>query len=244
MIIRDKGIVIKIKKFEERYVIASCFLKSHGLVNGIVNISNKKQQTYIACQPGNIVEASWNARVREQLGRYTLELYHNTLAMVFGNNLMITILNSALAVISLVLHERETQLELFNVFENFLNSFVSNEKKYIYRNYLNLELITMKAGGFGLAIDKCVVTGVQNHLLYISPKSGAAACEEVGLQYHDKLLQLPPAMVDNSICLSERELLDCLAVIGFFMQKNILNTLGQKMPIERYNLLEILKKVI
>ncbi|MCC8415839.1 MAG: DNA repair protein RecO [Rickettsia endosymbiont of Gnoriste bilineata] len=62
---------------------------------------------------------------------------------------------------------------------------------FIFEEYIRFELAILQESGYGLELDKCVVTGSQENLKYVSPKSGKAVCLSEGLKYQDRLLILP-----------------------------------------------------
>ena len=231
MIIEDQGIIISVREFEEKYLIVQCFLRRHGLMSGLVRVSKVSKTD---CVPGNIVQATWNARLREHLGHYKFELIKNVLASTAFNRIAILFIRAALAMAMLVLHEKEKQTELFDYLRTFLNICEHYESPILYSSYLALELCILRAGGYGLALDKCVVSGRKEDLIYISPKSGAVVNKEYGKTYDAKLIKIPHALLHfEKIEVSKEELYECLKVIGFFIEKNILNILLKKMPVER-----------
>lgn len=99
MIIEDQGIVISVRDFEERYVIVQCFLKNNGLMSGLMRISKSSKTD---CLPGNIVNVTWNARLREQLGHYKFDLIRNTLAATAFDRTAVTFIRAAIAMSLLV----------------------------------------------------------------------------------------------------------------------------------------------
>ncbi|CAG7591259.1 MAG: DNA repair protein RecO [Candidatus Midichloria sp.] len=238
MIIEDQGIVISARDFEERYVVVQCFLKNNGLMCGLLRVSKSSKTD---CSPGNIVHATWNARLREHLGHYKFDLIRNALAATAFDRTAVTFIRAAIATSLLVLHEKEKQIELFNELEAFLLATSQPYTKFFYSKYLSLELCILKAGGFGLELNKCASSGKTVELIYISPKSGAVVSRGAGEPYHDKMLKLPQSMLTFQNGISEQELYDCLPITGYFIEKNILSTTGKKMPFERELMLEILQ---
>jgi len=238
MIIEDHGIIISTKEFEERYLIVQCFLRNNGLLNGLVRISKASKTD---CLLGNIVEATWSARLREQLGHYKFELITNIFAATIFDRRSIYFIRAAFAMSMLVLHEKDKQIELFDNLKLFLLSAIGSNLELFYSTYLSLEFSILRAGGFGLSLEKCVVSGEKEDLFYISPKSGAAVSKKVGAPYHDKLLLLPEKLLNFKNGFSKQELVTCLGITSFFIEKNILSAIGKKMPYERELMLETLR---
>lgn len=237
MIIEDDGIILSVKEFEERYLVTHCFLRQNGLMAGIVR---RSKSTKTDCVPGNIVHATWKARLREQLGHYQFDLQKNTFASVIFYRLTLALFRSALAMTHIVLHEKERQIELFDILQDFLLSVHHDDPGLLYKKYVGLELCILKTSGFGLSLDKCAVTGTVENLSYISPKSGAIVTNEVGVCYSDKVIKAPTGLLNHVQSITLTEMLQCLNVTSFFIEKNILNNLGKKMPFARSSLLELL----
>jgi len=241
MIIEDQGIIIGLKNFEERYIFVKCFLKTHGLMYGLLSNSKTARKDFMI---RNIVEVTWSARLREQLGYFKFELAKNIISLATFDRLSISVINSAISMLLLVLNEKEKQLDLYQVLYKLLDSMSNTSSSQLMRLYLNFELEILRAGGFGLDLQKCIVTGQNNDLYYISPKSGAAVSKNAGLAYHDKLLLLEENILHLDDIISIVSFLKCLDITQFFIEKNILTSCNKKMPLERNIMLDTFKKLI
>ena len=51
--------------------------------------------------------------------------------------------------------------------------------------------------GFGLDLKKCAVTGKKESLTYVSPKTGRAVSREAAGKWADRLLPLPPFIIND-----------------------------------------------
>jgi DNA repair protein RecO (recombination protein O) len=86
--------------------------------------------------------------------------------------------------------------------------------------------------GFGIDISKCVVSSETDNLIYVSPKSGKAVSKEIGNPYKDKLLKLPSFLIDNKKP-SKIDVINGFLLTGFFLNKDVYEPLGLKMPNSR-----------
>ena len=57
--------------------------------------------------------------------------------------------------------------------------------------YVVWECDLLAALGFGLDLARCAVSGTNQDLAYVSPRTGRAVSRETGAPYNDKLLPLP-----------------------------------------------------
>ena len=81
--------------------------------------------------------------------------------------------------------------------------------------------------GFGLDLSTCAATGVNEDLIYVSPKSGGAISRSAGEPWRDRLLRLPPFLVaDEATMFSAQDLQDGFAITGLFLQRHVLEPRG------------------
>ena len=99
-----------------------------------------------------------------------------------------------------------------------------------------VSLFLLSELGYGLDLEKCVVSGKRENLIYISPKSGKAVSEEEGREYKEKLLKLPKFLVKNNVKPSNDSLKQALSMSGFFIDK-FLKKNNKKLPFCRKNIL-------
>ena len=104
-------------------------------------------------------------------------------------------------------------------------------------SYVFLELKLLRDVGFGLHLERCVVTGKTTMLSYVSPRTGRAVCDEVAHAYKDKLLPLPLFLHKGTQLQdtppSVTEILRGLHLTGYFLERVFFQQLKQHLPIER-----------
>ena len=64
-------------------------------------------------------------------------------------------------------------------------------KKEKLQKYIEWELQLLKSLGFGLDLEKCIVSGSKKDLKFVSPKSGCAVSRKSSVGWEKKLLILP-----------------------------------------------------
>jgi DNA repair protein RecO (recombination protein O) len=97
--------------------------------------------------------------------------------------------------------------------------------------YCQFELVLLDEIGFGLSLDKCVVTNGTDNLIYVSPKSGCAVGAISGRPYHDKLLALPDMLLNKHNPGSKSEVLQALKLTGFFIHR-VLSEMHHKVRLQ------------
>ncbi|MCJ8322288.1 MAG: DNA repair protein RecO [Rhizobiales bacterium] len=214
----DNGYVISTKKFGESSVVLDAFTRDRGRFQGLVRGGTGRKKRSLL-QPGNYLKLSWRARLEEQLGQYQLEPIKLNTGYIISSKLAPLGL-STLCELLKRLPDRQAYPQLYDGFEIVLNHLVADE------NWLPL-LIKWQVGflqqmGYGLDLSQCAVTGVTTNLKYISPKTGRAVCEDVGLPYKGKLFNIPPFIIgDFDEQISATDLFEGFKITEYFLKKHI-----------------------
>lgn len=227
----DKGIILSQKSWSDTQSIVSIFTINHGRHLGLVRQS-KQPSAKSQLQPGNIVQATWKGRLSEQLGRWQLETENIIWIPLIKKPKRLAALSSACGLLDKGLPERHPYPELFNYFELFLKNLleISDWQRY----YLEFELELLSTLGFGLTLDFCAATRTKENLIYVSPKTGHAVCEEAGKPYADRLLKLPNFMLDKNSVYTDKDFAEALHLTGFFLYRFLLE--GKELPPTRLQL--------
>jgi DNA repair protein RecO (recombination protein O) len=84
------------------------------------------------------------------------------------------------------------------------------------------ELLLLAELGFGLDLDRCAVSGSNNNLVAVSPKSGRAVSAAEAEPYAGKLLALPPFVREGGHA-SWQEIAQGLDLTGHFLERDVLS---------------------
>jgi len=212
--LEDHGIVLGLKPFAEGQAIVYLLSENHGKCAGLLSKTKKTNQ---GLQLGHLCHFTWSARLEEHLGRAVLEPLKDHAAGIFLDRHRLHLLNMVCALLQATLPERHPYPALFHVTHHFLETL--GECHFLTR-YIDFELLFLKEMGFGLAIDRCTVTGTRDRLHWVSPKSGKAVSEEPGRPYEDKLLPLP-GFLQKKTMPDEKEILQAIDLTGYFMHKHL-----------------------
>ena len=135
----------------------------------------------------------------------------------------------------LSLPERAPHLELFERFAELVEAL--NEPKW-EAHYVRWELDLLANLGFGLDLKECAATGSKDGLIYVSPRTGCAVSAIAGEPYRDRLLYLPPFLLDNKSTADSNQILAGLILTGHFFETQILAPDNRKQPIARTRLVD------
>jgi DNA repair protein RecO (recombination protein O) len=235
----DSGIIISVTRYGEQSAIVRLFTAHHGLCAGMVKgVYSKKSRGIF--QPGNRVHAHWQARLEEHLGAMRCELVSSVTAQLLASPLALKLINAATALILTAVHERVSDEEIYNKIRLLVDEVNSSDdqKRWLFA-YTIFEFCILHELGFGLDLSECAAMGKCNpeELVYVSPKSGKAVSAEAGLPYKHKLLALPTFLRDGHPTDDVRQMLDGLALTGYFLDAWVLQPEGRKLPEARHELL-------
>ena len=187
MQIETSGILINLRPFSERDVVAHIFTRDNGVLVGMLRggaVARKNKP--LVGQFGNV---SWNARLDSQLGVFHFESEKNLSVQLLLNNDSLKCMNAAFALIYTLLPERESYENLYNETLRLLNDLANSKSPFDV--YLNWEINLLRDLGYALDFSKCSGCQKTENLCYLSPKTGRAVCNECGAPYADKLYKLP-----------------------------------------------------
>jgi DNA repair protein RecO (recombination protein O) len=172
-----------------------------------------------ALEPGNAVKLHWRGRLDQQLGGYAVELAAARAAQFFDDALKLAALSSACAVCAATLPERELHARAFDALDALLGSITGSASPAWVADYVRFELMLLEDLGFGLDLTQCAVTGSDENLRFVSPKTGRAVSATAAEPYRDRLLKLPRFLTPGDGAADPNDLVDGLTLTGFFMER-------------------------
>ncbi|MGQ0528174.1 MAG: DNA repair protein RecO [Alphaproteobacteria bacterium] len=189
----DQAIVLAAKAHGENGAIVSLLTESQGRHAGYVHGATSARSRG-SLEIGNIVDATWQSRVHDQLGTLTIELITNTAAHFMQDPLRLAALQSACAICDQAIPEREVNAGLFHGLKALLQTL---DTDVWGPSYVMWEIALLRELGFSLDLSKCAWDGSNDNLAYVSPKTGRAVSEAAGKIYKERLLILPDFLKPN-----------------------------------------------
>jgi len=237
----DQGIVLSARRHGESSVILSLLTAGHGRHAGLVRGGAGRRQRGLL-QPGNLLTATWRARLEDHLGSFTVELLRNPSASWLDDPARLAALSSACAIADQTLPEREP---CDGIFEGLMHLFAAMEDPGETAGwaaaYVAWELALLGELGFGLDLSACAATGQNDGLTYVSPRSGRAVSISAGEPYREKLLPLPGFLIGASEA-GPGDVAAGLALTGFFLDRHIFAPHQRRLPDPRERLLDRIRR--
>jgi len=223
----DEAIVLSVRPHGETAAIAELLTRSHGRHLGLVHGGRGRTRRPIL-QPGNHVTAQWRARLADHLGTLTLDLKHPHAAELLDRRLGLLGLE-CLTTLARLLPERDPHPNLFEV-TLFVLGFLSDDAIWPAL-YARWELALLEELGFGLDLTTCAVTGSNDYLAYVSPRTGRAVSMAAAEPYRDRLLPLPRLLIGGGAATaSPNDVAAALRLTGHFIARDVQAPHGLKMP--------------
>lgn len=187
MKLESDGILISIRPFDERNVIAHIFSRDFGVVAGMIRgAAGMKNNRPLVGQFGNF---SWNARLDSALGVFHWEPERNMATHIMINPQILPFMNSAFDLIKTLLAEREPYPTLYNDTIEMLRKLPDTQNAP--NTYQHWEINLLRELGYALDLTHCAGCGKTSELGYISPKTGRAVCTTCATPYTERLYKLP-----------------------------------------------------
>lgn len=237
---RDHGILLSLRRHGESAAIIDVFTEGHGRHAGVVRGGAGRRMAPIL-QPGAQLDLTWRARLEDHLGSYQAEPLRSRAAAALSGRLSLAGLNAVTALLSFCLPERAAYPALYARTEQLLDLLEQEELWPLA--YLHWEVALLEEMGFGLDLTACAVTGTQEGLTYVSPKTGRAVSQAGAGEWADRLLPLPPVLLGQGEA-ANSEISLALGTTGHFLEHHLAPSLGNRpLPEARGRLLDLISRL-
>jgi len=221
---RDQGILLNTRRHGETSAIIEVFTPSHGRHAGIVRGGTSRKIAPIL-QPGAQLDVIWRARLEDHIGSFSVEPVRSRAVAAMSSRLALAGLNAVTGLLSFALPEREAFEPLYQRSEALLD-LLGHEDVWALA-YLRWELGLLEELGYGLDLSSCAVTGAEDGLVYVSPKSGRAVSVLGAGDWADRLLPLPDVLRGDGAA-ADSEIVQAFATTGHFLENHMARDLGNR----------------
>ena len=228
----DQGIILSLRPHGEHGGIVAVLTEHHGRYAAYVHGARSTKMRSLL-EPGVCVDVAWQAKEEQQMGHFELELEQSPLTAVFADPLKLLALQAAVSLTDKTLPERQPHPAVYYGLKALIDSFVQDDEIWPAL-YIYWEMGLLKELGFGIDLSKCVVTGKNEDLNYVSPKSGSAVSEAGAGLYKDRLLKIPDFLKGQPM--GADDIVTGLKLTGYFLQNRIFDSASLQMPEARERL--------
>jgi len=231
-----------------------CALRNHGEHGAIVRLMTPEQGLLAAyvrgargrrmrpvLMAGNVVQAQLSARTETQLPQAAIELLHSR-GPLLSEPLPAAAIDWATVLTATALPEGQPYPRLYQALEGLLDAIEAAPSAAGWGAALvRYELLLLAELGFGLDLDRCAVTGGNDNLVAVSPKSGRAVSAAEAEPYVGKLLPLPRFVREGGPA-SWPEIVAGLNLTGHFLLRDLLTDRARPIAEARERLVERLRR--
>jgi DNA repair protein RecO (recombination protein O) len=190
---------------------------------------------------GNVVHAQLSARTETQLPQASIELLHSR-GPLLSEPLPAAGIEWATVLTATALPEGQPYLRLYQALEGLLEAIEAAPSANGWGAALvRYELLLLAELGFGLDLERCAVTGRNDDLVAVSPKSGRAVSAAEAEPYARRLLPLPPFVREGGRG-SWAEIAQGLELTGHFLMRDVLTDRSLPIAEARERLVDRLRR--
>jgi len=237
---KAKAIVCALREHGEHGAIVRLMTRDHGLVAAYVRGARGRRMRPVLI-PGNAVEARLSARTDTQLPQAEVELTHSRGPLI-GEPLPAAAIEWACVLTATALPEGQPYPPLYDALSGLLDAIEAAPSAVGWGAALvRYELLLLAELGFGLDLDRCALTGNNEKLVAVSPKTGRAVSAAEAEPYAGRLLRLPPFVTEGGRA-DWADIADGLKLTGHFLERDILTGRADLLTDARNRLVERLRR--
>ncbi len=237
----DDGIILGARAFGEGGLVIDVLTASRGRRAGLVYGGGSRRRR-AQFELGNTLALTWMARTEDQLGRFDVaELRRDRASTLLEDPGALAALGAITAILRAALNEGDTAASVVYPATDMLLDTLTEQELWPAL-YVRWELGLLSSLGFGLDLSACALTGGNDGLTHVSPKTGRAVRGSEAAAYLPKLLALPAFLVDPSAPVSNGDVVRGLALTGHFFETRLFSALDRGLPPERGRLVARLQR--
>jgi DNA repair protein RecO (recombination protein O) len=190
---------------------------------------------------GNVVQVQLSSRTETQLPQATVELVHSR-GPLLSEPLPAVAIEWATVLTATALPEGQPYPALYQALDGLLDAIEAAPSASGWGAALvRYELLLLAELGFGLDLDRCAVSGTNDDLVAVSPKSGRAVSAAEAEPYAGKLLALPRFVREGGRA-SWAEIVQGLDLTGHFLLRDVLTDRSRPLAEARQRLADRLRR--
>jgi DNA repair protein RecO (recombination protein O) len=240
MRIETPAIVVALRPHGEHGAIVRLMTPDHGLQAGYVRGARGRRLRPVLL-PGNQVAAALAARTDAQLAQATVELLHSR-GPLLAEPLPAAAIDWVSALTATALPEGQPYPRLYQALDGLLAAIEAAPSASGWGAALvRYELLLLAELGFGLDLEKCAVSGANDDLVAVSPRSGRAVSAAEAEPYAGKLLALPRFVTEGGTAGWAAILLG-FELTGHFLLRDVITDRSAPIAEARVRLVERLRR--
>ena len=240
MRIETPAIVVALRPHGEHGAVVRLMSPDYGLQACYVRGARGRRMRPILL-PGNQIEATLSARTETQLAQGSVELLHSR-GPLLQEPLPAAAIDWICALTATALPEGQPYPRLYQALDGLLTAIEAAPSAGGWGAALvRYELVVLAELGFGLDLDRCAVSGSNDDLVAVSPRSGRAVSAAEAEPYSGRLLELPRFIREGGSA-NWQEILQGLQLTGHFLMRDVVTDRSAPIGEARLRLVERLRR--
>ena len=235
----DQAISLGLRRYGETGAILEVFAREQGRRRGMV-YGGASQKKRAPMQPGNTLSVTWKARADDSLGFFTAETESERAAVHMADGEALAGLSALAELLSAALPEGEAKPALYDAAETLLDLLDNNDVWPAL--FVRWELGLLQMLGYGLDLSSCAVSGSNDGLTHVSPKSGRAVRGSEAADYVARLLPPPAFLIDNTAPATPVDIHAGFRLTGHFLSERLFADLNKPVPEARFLMIDRLER--
>jgi DNA repair protein RecO (recombination protein O) len=236
----DRAISLGLRRFGETGAILEVFAREQGRRRGLI-YGGASRTKRAPMQSGNTLAVTWKARVEDSLGFFSLaETEFERASVHMANGEALAALSAITEILAAVLPEGEPKPALYDAAETLLDQ-LSNEDVWPAL-FVRWELGLLTMLGYGLDLSRCALSGSNDGLTHVSPKSGRAVRGSEAGDYLSRLLPLPAFLSDSRAPATPQDIHNGFRLTGHFLGERLFADLNKPVPEARFLMIDRLER--
>jgi DNA repair protein RecO (recombination protein O) len=237
---KAEAIVCGLRAHGEHGAVVRLMTEEHGLQAAYIRGARGRRMRPVLIA-GNIVQARLAARTQAQLPQAEVELTRSR-APLHAEPLAAAAIEWATALAATALPEAQPYPRLHSALDALLNAIEAAPSASGWGAALvQYEVLMLAELGFGLDLETCAISGSNDDLVAVSPRSGRAVSAAEAEPYASQLLRLPRFVREGGTA-SWRDIVDGLALTGHFLMRDLLTDRSAVLGDARARLVERLRR--
>jgi len=235
-----QAIVCALRNHGEHGAVVRLMTPEHGLLAAYVRGARGRRMRPVL-MAGNVVQAQLSARTDTQLPQASIELLHSR-GPLLSEPLPAAAIDWATVLTATALPEGQPYPPIYQALEGLLDAIEAAPSAAGWGAALvRYELLLLAELGFGLDLERCAVSGGNDNLVAVSPKSGRAVSAAEAEPYTGRLLALP-AFIREGGTAAWPEIADGFALTGHFLLRDVLTDRARPIAEARERLVQRLRR--
>jgi DNA repair protein RecO (recombination protein O) len=236
----DRAISLGLRRFGETGAILEVFAREQGRRRGLI-YGGASRTKRAPMQAGNTLAITWKARVEDSLGFFSLaETEFERASVHMANGEALAALSAITEILAAALPEGEAKPALYDAAETLLDQLGNDDVWPALFVRWELGLLTML--GYGIDLSRCALSGANDGLTHVSPKSGRAVRGSEAGDYLSRLLPLPAFLSDSRAPATPQDIHNGFRLTGHFLGERLFADLNKPVPEARFLMIDRLER--